>query len=351
MFLSQFRMSLKLYLRTPAAVFWIFAFPIVMLLGMGVMFGGNSKSTVKLIWARQAPASTIDASLQKALGEHGLTLQILAPTEAEERWRLGKLPAMLEGQSGHYSLRVNGYLGAQGMQAEALVQQSFLIAQARAQGAPEPARIPVVVSSPGGRHDGSYAAYLLPGLIGLNLLMMGVFSVGMVDVTLRAKGGYKRLATTPLPRYVYVGAQLCVRLIVVVCSAAALMLVGAAAFGVHNQGSNLSVFAILMLGAACFTSLGYVLASFARNVESYSGIANLAFLPLMLLSGVYFSLDAAPAWLQRGADLLPLTPLLKAMRAVFNDGAGLGSQEPGLAIVGAWTLLLFVLASKRFKWV
>jgi ABC-type multidrug transport system permease subunit len=86
-------------------------------------------------------------------------------------------------------------------------------------------------------------------------------------------------------------------------------------------------------------------------VESYSGLANLLFLPLMLLSGVYFSLDAAPVWLQKGAELLPLAPLLKALRAVFNDGATLLSQGPQLAVIAGWLVVLFGLAVKRFRWV
>jgi ABC-type polysaccharide/polyol phosphate export permease len=237
------------------------------------------------------------------------------------------------------------------MQAEALVQQSSLIAQARALGTAELTRVPVTRSSPGGHRSGPYAAYLLPGLMGLNLFMMGVFAVGTIDVTQRENGIYKRLATTPLPRHFFLGSQLCVRLIIVIFSASVLMATGAAVFGVYNQGSYLSILALLMLGAACYISLGYLLASFAKNVESYNGIANLVFLPLMLLSGVYFSLDAAPLWLQHGADLLPLAPLLKAMRAVFNDGAGLASQSAELATVGVWTILLFALASRRFKWV
>jgi len=74
-------------------------------------------------------------------------------------------------------------------------------------------------------------------------------------------------------------------------------------------------------------------------------------LPLMLLSGVYFSLDGAPVWLQRVAELLPLTPLLQVLRAIFNDGAALASQSKGIAIVGVWTCVLFALATRRFRWV
>jgi ABC-type multidrug transport system permease subunit len=350
-FLSQLKFGLRLYLRIPSAVFWVFAFPILMLLGLGVIFGGNGDSVVKLVWLQSGPPSDADTRLAKALQERGLTLETLSPEQAEARWKLGKLPAMLESEGGHYHLRVNTVLAAQGMQTEAMVQQGFLVAQARASGAPEPERIPVVMSSPGGRHGGPYAAYLLPGLLGLNLLTMGVFSAGIVDVILREKGGYKRLATTPLPRHVYLAAQLCVRLIVILAAAAALMLAGRLAFGVHNQGSMLALLALLVLGSACFISMGYVLGSLARNVETYNGIANLVFLPLMLLSGVYFSLDAAPRWLQQGVELLPLAPLLRALRAVFIDGAGLASQATSVAVVAAWTVLLFALATRRFRWV
>lgn len=350
-FIKQFIMGLKIYLRLPAAIFWLVAFPIVMFVGLGTVLGGKDDAGIKLVWVRAAPASSEDIALQRALGERGLTLEVLPPADAEARWQLGKLPAMLEGQDGSYKLRINSYLAAQGMQIDSMVQQGFLMVQARARGAGELARIPDVLTSPGGHHGGPYAAYVLPGLMGLNLLMMGLFSAGMVDVTLREKGGYKRLATTPLPRYVYLAAAVCVRLVVVIVSASILMTVGATLFGVYNQGSYLSLLALVIMGTACFISLGYVLASFARTVDAYGGLSNMVFLPLMMLSGVYFSLDSAPNWLQRTSDLLPLTPLLKALRAVFNDGAGLATQGNALAILGTWTVVMFVLATRRFKWV
>jgi ABC-type multidrug transport system permease subunit len=350
-FRHQFWIGLKLNTRNRAALFWLFAFPSIMLLGLGLILNGSATKGASLVWAQSASAAAPDAMLRTALGERGLTVEILNPAAAEARWREGKLPALLEGQDGHYSLRVNTSLQDEGMQIEALTQESFLIAQARARGGAEPARMPVTVSRPGVHHGGPYAAYLLPGLMGLNLLMMGVFSTGMGDVTMRDKGGYKRLATTPLPRHVYLAAQVCIRLVVVTVSAALLMLTGAVVFGIYNQGSYLSLLALLMLGAACFISLGYVLASFARSVDAYNGIANLIYLPLMVMSGVFFSLDAAPAWLRYSAEILPLAPLLNGLRGVFNDGAGLASQAPALGIIAVWTLLLFGCATWRFKWI
>lgn len=350
-FLQQLKMGLVLYLRVPAAIFWIVAFPVAMLLALGTVFGGSDESGEELVWEQAGPPSKTDALFLAALIERRTKVDVQAPAAAEVRWKGGKLPCMLVGQDGRYTLRVNSYLVGQARQSEAVLQEAFLVAQARARGLPELARIPVAMSSPGGHRGGPYAAYLLPGLLGLNLVMMGVFSTGIVDVTLRAKGGYKRLATTPLPRYVYLGAQLCVRMIVLFVSASLLIIVGTLAFGIHNQGSYASLFIVQMLGAACFISLGYLLGSFAQTPEVYSGIANLIFLPLMLLSGVYFSLEAAPVWLQDGAELLPLTPLLRVLRAIFNDGAGLASQSSGIAVVAGWTVLLFVLATRRFRWV
>ena len=351
-FMSQFLMGLKLNLRRPAAMFWITAFPVLMLMGLGTVFSGNADHTVKLVWSQSAAPTQRDQVLQQALKELGVAVQVVDQEQAQQRWKSGKLAVLLEKKpDGDYSLRVNSYLAAQGMAEVALVQQGFLMVQARAFGAGALARIPMQMESPGGHHDGPYAAFLLPGLLGLNLLMMGVFAIGMADVQLRVEGIYKRLATTPLPRHVYLAAQTAVRMVVVVTAALLLMLVGGLLFGIHNQGSYLSLFVLIFLGMACFASLGYVLASFAGTVEAASGLANLVFLPLMMLSGVYFSLDAAPEWLQKTADLLPLTPLLKALRAVFNDGAGLASQSGSIMLVAAWAAVLFVFAVKRFRWV
>jgi ABC transporter DrrB family efflux protein len=349
-FFSQFFMGLKLYVRRPAAMFWMMAFPVLMLVGLGTVFGGTTDTGIKLVWSQSATASAADIALQQALKELGVTLEKVSPEQAEQRWQSGKLPVMLEKVNNQTSLRVNSYLAGQGMPIVALVQQGFLMVQARALGAAELTRIPLIMESPGGHHDGPYAGYLLPGLLGLNLLMMGVFSICMVDVDFRVKGIYKRLATTPLPRHIYLAAQMSVRLVVVIAAAVILMIIGAVLFGIHNQGSYINLFALILLGTACFASMGYLLASFAGTVEAANGLANLIFLPLMMLSGVYFSLDSAPQWLQKTSDLTPLTPLLKALRAVFNDGANLASQSSSILIIAVWTVVLFILATRRFKW-
>jgi ABC-type multidrug transport system permease subunit len=353
-YFNQLRMGLKIFLRAPSAVFWLVGFPIAILLVLGTVLNDKVDDSIKLTWSYGATGAAVnaeDTALKLAMAERGLVVETMAPAAAEARWQLGKTPALLEGQDGKYTLRINTYYAPQGRQIHALVQQSFLIAQARARGVGELLPMPTTMTSPGGHRGGPYAAYLLPGLLGLNLLMMGLISVGMVDAAQRERGGYKRLATTPLPHHVYIAAQVSIRLIIAFSAAVMLLLAGAAVFGVYNQGSYLSFAALVLLGASCFICLGYALSSFMGGVDTYAGVSNLLLLPLMMLSGVYFAIDSAPLWLQHAVEILPLAPLVTALRAVFNDGASLGSIGPSLAILAAWTLAAFAVATKRFRWV
>jgi ABC-2 type transport system permease protein len=122
-------------------------------------------------------------------------------------------------------------------------------------------------------------------------------------------------------------------------------------FRIVNQGSYLIFASLVIFGTAAFLAMGFALSSFASTVETYGAISNLVFFPLMLLSGVYFRIDGAPQWLQKVVFVLPLAPYLRALRAVFNDGASLAGHGTGLAIISVWAVLMFILAVKRFRWV
>jgi len=349
MLLRQFAMEWKLYSRDRGAMFWTFLFPVLMLLGMGVIFRPGSGPALTLVWVSSSEAGPQDAELTAALEHTPLKVLKLPAAEAEARWRRGETAAQLESSAGTHRLRVNSYLVAQGQAAAQMVQQAHLIAEARARGV-ETTLIPIAVESPGHAHATNYAAFLLPGLMGLNLLTMGLFSVGMVTVSYREKGKFRRLAVTPLPKWVFLGGQVLHRLTIVVLQSGVMLAVGWLAFGIRNQGSYAALAFVMALGTACFMAIGFALTSFADTAETYAAISNLLFFPMMLLSGVYFTLDSAPRWLQLAVTALPLSPYLKSLRAVFNDGAGLGEQAWGLALVGLWCVAAFALAVKRFRW-
>jgi ABC transporter DrrB family efflux protein len=346
----QFRMEWRLYSRDRVAMFWTFAFPVLLLLGFGTIFrdGGSPKLSVVRV---QAPdPSPRDAAFDQALTELQLKVQSLSKVEAEARWSRGETAAQLEPAGEGYRLRLNSYLMAQAGATAGLVNQAWLVAQARLSGAPEPQRIPIQVESPGHKRATNYASFVLPGLLGLNLVSMGLFSVGMVNVSYREKGKFRRLAVTPLPKWIFLLGQVLHRLTVTVIQAAILLLVGRLVFGIQNQGSFLNLLLVMTLGTGCFMAFGFALSGFAETSEGYAAISNLVFFPLMMLSGVYFTLDAAPAWLQHTVALMPLAPFIRALRAVFNDGASLAGHGLGLVIVGAWALAAFILAVRRFRW-
>jgi ABC-2 type transport system permease protein len=348
---QQFRIEWRLYLRDRGAMFWTFLFPLLMLFGFGVIFRSGGPPALTLVRIAPAHETARDQAFVRALAESRLRVVTLAASAAEERWRKGETTVQLESVGDGYRLRLNSYLIMQGQVAAQAASQAFLVAQARLNGSPEPQRIPVVVESPGHVHSATYAAFLVPGLIGLNLLTMGLFAVGMVTVSYREKGKYRRLAVTPLPKWVFLLGQILQRVTVVVAQTALLLLAAWLGFQITNQGSYLLFAGLVVLGTATFIAMGFALSSFATTVETYGAISNLVFFPMMLLSGVYFRLDNAPAWLQKAVFVLPLSPYLRMLRAVFNDGATLAGQTAGLAILGAWAVLSFVLAVRRFRWV
>jgi ABC-2 type transport system permease protein len=347
----QFRSEWRLYVRDRGAMFWTFAFPLLMLFGFGFIFRSGGPQALTLVRVAPQQETARDVAFVKALQDSKLKVVTLTPAEAEQRWSKGETTVQLESAGDGYRLRLNSYLIAQGQVVAQAASQAFLIAQSRMNGMPEPKRIPYVVESPGHAQSTTYAAFLVPGLIGLNLLSMGLFTVGMVTVSYREKGKFRRLAVTPLPKWVFLLGQILQRVTVVLVQTILLLLAARFGFQIANQGSYLLFGGLVIFGTAAFLAMGFALSSFASTVETYGAISNLAFFPMMLLSGVYFRIDNAPTWMQKAIFVLPLAPFLRMLRAVFNDGASLAGHMSGIAIIAAWALMCFMIAVKRFRWV
>jgi ABC-2 type transport system permease protein len=345
----QFLLECKLYGRDRVAVFWAFLFPLLMLLSFGLIFRSMSNGGMMLVWVARTP-SVQDSVLEQALASTPVKVVRLEPSLAEARWLTGKTAVQLETAPDGNRLRVNSHLVAQGMPAAQIVQVVNLIIEAQNHGV-KLAPIPMEIESPGHSHLQSYAGFLLPGLLGLNLLTMGLFTVGTMNVVSRDRGRYKRIAATPLPKWVFLGAQVMHRLMVVLAQSAVLLIAGWLIFGVTNQGSFATLAVLLALGTFTFMAMGFALSSLAGSPESYSPIANGFFFPMMLMSGVYFTLDSAPTWLQKVVQIMPLSPFMKALRGTFNDGATLGSIWPAVLVVGAWGIAAFYIAIRKFRWI
>ena len=259
----QFKIEWRLYVRDRAAMFWTFAFPLLMLFGFGVIFRSDGRPALTLVRIAPAHETARDQAFLKALQEARLNVVTLDAKQAEERWKKGETTAQVESVGNGYRIHLNSYLLAQGQVVALAASQAFLVAQARVSGAAEPERIPMVIESPGHAHATNYAAFLVPGLVGLNLLSTGLFAVGMVTVAYREKGKYRRLAVTPLPKWVFLAGQILQRVTSVLLQTLLLLLAAWLGFHITNQGSYLVFTALVVFGTATFIAMGFALSSFA----------------------------------------------------------------------------------------
>ncbi len=195
-----------------------------------------------------------------------------------------------------------------------------------------------------------YIDFLIPGLLGMNLMGTGIWSLAFSITTARQKQLLKRLIATPMRRSHYLLAQILGRLVFLVPELIVLVGVGWLAFGVAVHGS-LGLLAITsLLGAVTFCGLGLLVASRVRTIEGASGLANFVMLPMWLVSGVFFSSERFPDRLQPLIRALPLTALIDALRGIMNEGRPLSGVGTQLLILSAWGILSFLLALRIFRW-
>ena len=195
-----------------------------------------------------------------------------------------------------------------------------------------------------------YIDFLIPGLLGMNLMGTGIWGLAF-SVTTRAAGKLlKRLVATPMRRSQYLLAQIFGRLVFLVPEVAVLVGFGWLVFGVEVHGSILLLLVTCLLGALSFCGIGLLVASRATTVEGASGLMNLVMMPMWILSGVFFSSERFPDVVQPIIKALPLTALNDALRGIMTEGRGLAGVAPQLAILAAWGLASFAVALKIFRW-
>jgi len=202
------------------------------------------------------------------------------------------------------------------------------------------------VTDPGAR----YIDFLIPGLIGLNLMGSGMWGIGFAIVDARMKKLLKRLAATPMRRSHFLLSFVLSRLIFLFLEVAAIVAFGWIAFGVRVQGSLPALVATSLLAAMTFAGLGLLVAARPRTIEGVSGWMNLVMLPMWLLSGTFFSATRFPEVLQPFIKALPLTAANDALRAIINEGAGFAGNGAPLVVLAAWGLVSFIGAVRIFRW-
>jgi ABC-type multidrug transport system permease subunit len=195
-----------------------------------------------------------------------------------------------------------------------------------------------------------YIDFLVPGLLGMNLMGSGIWGVGFAIVDARKKRLLKRLIATPMSRPQFLASFVLSRLTLLVIEVGLLLGFGALVFGVPLRGSLIVLVTVCLMSSLAFTSLGLLVASRVQTMEGVSGLMNLVMLPMWIFSGVFFSASRFPDSLQPFIQGLPLTAVVDALRANILRGAGWETVASELAIIMAWLGVSFLLALKLFRW-
>ena len=195
-----------------------------------------------------------------------------------------------------------------------------------------------------------YVDWLFPGILGMNMMFSCLFGVGYVVLRYRKSGFLKRLYATPLTAFEFLGAQVLSRLALILFVTAILYVGIGAIIGFHNAGSTLLLLLLAIIGALSMIALGLTIAARFASEELVGGLLNVLTWPMMLLSGIWFSLEGSPRWVQWVAHIFPLTHVLDAARAVMLDGAGLAQIAPHLLFLGGTALAFLAFGAWSFRW-
>jgi len=326
------------FYREPEAIFWVFGFPIVLAFALGIAFKNRGPGELRVGVERGAGDSVAARALDSA---PGLSAAVLDSAEAKAELRTGRIALLvIPGAPLTYrydSTRTESHL------ARLEVDEALQRARGRAD--------PVLVRDDRVVELGSrYIDFLIPGLLGMNLMGSGLWGVGFSVVQARTKGLLKRFLATPMKKSEYLLSYILSRLVFLVLEVGALIGFGWWVFHVGVQGTLAGLATVVLLGAFSFSGLGLLVASRAKTVEAVSGLMNLVMLPMWILSGTFFSYARFPEAMQPFVKALPLTALNDALRAVMVDGASLTHVSPSIAIVCGWGLVSFGVAVKIFRW-
>jgi ABC-2 type transport system permease protein len=338
------------FYREPEVIFWVYGFPILLLVVLGLAFSGG-KPRPPAVDVQSDGDSTRAAAIAAILRDAQFDVEVHNAEECKDRLNKGKtalylVPAGTEIIYRYDELRAESVL-ARHWTDDVLARH--WIDHAFKQGAPLkdiPKDNDDLVKEPGSR----YVHWLLPGLIGMNLMGGGLFGVGFVLVDMRVRRLFKRLMATPMNRGDFLMALLTSRLLFLLPEMAALLVIGWLGFGMPIEGSLLLLLLVILLGAYAFAGLGLLLGCRTEKTETMSAYINLVMLPSYLLSGVFFSSKRFPESAQPFIQALPLTQINDALREIMLEGAGLTQVGWRLGVLLAWGVVCFYLALRWFKW-
>lgn len=330
---------LREFYREPEAIFWVYGFPILMVIALGIAFRNKPVERINVDVIDEAGA---DKVVEALTADPRFVVQRNPIDEARRRRRAGKTDVIIIPADSAYQ-----FIFDPAHPESRLARNAVNDVLQRSAGRIDP----VKVSDEELQEAGSrYIDFLVPGLLGMSLMGGGLWGVGFVIVDMRIRKLLKRFLATPMKRGHFLAAIMVSRLCFMVPEVLILLLFAWLAFGVVIRGSVAAVVILILLGAFTFAGIGLLVASRARTLETVSGLMNLVMLPMWVLSGIFFSSERFPDVAQPAIKLLPLTPLIDALRSVMLEGEPLSAQATRLVILLTWGVVTFALALRWFRW-
>jgi ABC-2 type transport system permease protein len=336
---------LREFYREPAAVFWVYGFPMLLAVVLGIAFQNRPVEVidVDVVQDSALPDEAVNTLLAHLATDSRIKITVVPLEESRRRLRTAKTGLVVipvaDAPGWEYEIDPNR---PECSLAKAAVDSALLRASV-----PDLAVPQVKEQSQIGAR---YIDFLLPGLIGANIMGGGLWGIGFVVVDMRVRKLLKRFLASPMRRSDFLISLMLSRLVFLFVEIVLLLLFGWLAFGIKIQGNIFALLALVFLGGVAFAGVGLLVACRAKTIETVSGLMNMVMLPMYLTSGVFFSAERFPASVQPILQLLPLTVLNDGIRSIINDGGGWAEILYPSAVLACWGSICFYLALRLFRW-
>jgi len=355
------KLNTRRYFRDRTAIFFTVAFPLIFMFVFGGLFGNNSNLSFKVAIINQSQSSFSKQFVTQA--KSGKILRVsddASLDQAREKMNRGELDAaiVLPGDFGtvktgqaYPSGQAKIYYTQNNTQA-AQTLTSVLEAQFKAiNGKFVNTTMPFSVTSQQiSGHSLSAFDYTFSGLLGFSIIGLGIFGPINVFPELKKQGILRRFHTTPLRVWQYFLSTMLSQALIGLFAMTVMFLAATFVFHLNVVGSLLELIAFLVIGIITILGIGLALGGWAKNERQVAPLANIVVFPMMFLSGTFFPRYLMPDWLQNVSAFLPLTPIIDGIRLIATEGKSFIDLAPQLGLIGAWALIIYIIAFRVFRW-